>query len=197
MKKLAKKSLILCLLIFSLQSNYAQTKVPPPKPKRNLLKMNLLSPFANSFSLAYERVWTANMSWQITGFVAGESDLGLNNAWGITPELRFYLSDREQSISGFFVAPYLRYMYGDLNIDAREKTTGVSLRGITKVNFLGTGVTVGRQWIFKNRISLDVWGGPGYHFRWLNGYKNYDINTPYLLYQNFTLRLGCTLGVKF
>jgi hypothetical protein len=166
-----KKNLLFSFIFLSTVSLYAQNdSLRLQNPKRNILKINLLSPILNSFSASYERVINDEKTFNITAFVsqnfAGDNIV----AYGITPEIRFYLSENKKAPAGFFVAPYFTLQtYGGDPI------------------ILGPGVAIGGQWVFKNRVSLDLWGGPAYVFT--------NDNSEFL--GNFWGRFGLSLGFLF
>jgi hypothetical protein len=203
MKKLAKILLIYCLSITYASLSYAQEDPSPyngqPKPeriKRNILKVNLISPVLRSFSMAYENVLNKNTSFQVTMFFIGDNDTDLRNGFGITPEVRLYLSDRKNAPAGFFVAPFLTYQNYKLDYSVFDNSRSTWIRKEQPSSVFGAGVIIGGQWVFKNRVSLDVWGGPGYSF--LNA-PGIDTNNYYgFPYTSGPMgRFGCTLGFLF
>ncbi|CAN5876682.1 hypothetical protein BH24BAC1_BH24BAC1_30410 [soil metagenome] len=90
---------------------------------------------------------------------------------------------------GVYIAPYLRYQSFSL--------TDVTESGKGKYTSMGGGVLIGKQWIFKNRISLDTFVGPGYN----PGSVKVDVGEEDDLdvgsLGGFGIRTGITLGLKF
>jgi hypothetical protein len=164
--------------------------------KRNLIKFSLVSPIINSFSMAYERVLNPNNSFQVTMFYAGNGSLDANGGFGITPEMRLYLSERREAPYGFFVAPFATYQHFSLEDSFFDFGTGASATERGTSNLFGLGVIVGGQWVFKNRVSIDIWGGPGYAFVGLSGFDNNNGN-GYPFANGAMGRFGCTLGFLF
>lgn len=99
--------------------------------KNNIIKTSLLWPFTNSFLVGYERM------------VGAESSIGLEVVLGdfvsIRPEYRYYLSENRVAPSGAFLGPYLHLL---------DDT-------------FGGGLMVGYQRLFKSKISLEAFAGPG------------------------------------
>ncbi len=186
MKKI-KVLFVLCVAIFSLSSaSFAQNG------KKNIFKVNVISPIVRTGSFFYERAITQKSSVQLgvlyTGYSIEDTKL---RGFGITPEYRFYLSQSKQAPQGFFVAPFLRYENLNLSTDnARNEAT---------LSTFGGGVLIGGQWIFSNIVSLDVFGGPRVNSR------NFKASTSGTTEDDFTLtgfgsfgfRFGVTLGIAF
>src|SRR5882762_7411500 len=125
----------------------------------NAIKINLLSPVARTFNIAYERKVSDNGSFQLGFYYTGakSGDLKLSG-FGITPEYRFYLS-QTPAPNGFYVAPFMRYTSYDLTYNnGTDKASG-------SVTSFGGGLVVGRQWVFKERVTLDMFIGPKYQSR--------------------------------
>jgi len=194
MIKATKIILLFAIIIFLNTFSFAQeiTKTERADPK-NIIKFNLLSPLVSSFNLAYERVINSGTSFQASTFLLSRNsdNTDLIKAFGLFSELRFYLSEHKVAPAGFFVAPYLGYynfQYNNYNFNANTGTNSFIKQ---TQNLLSLGVIVGGQWIFKKRVSLDIWGGPAYAIQ-LNGTQARDG-----FQGNFIGRLGCTLGFGF
>ncbi|WP_448518241.1 DUF3575 domain-containing protein [Rhodoflexus sp.] len=181
----------LCLLLagLSLQAVAQSESDTPPK---NLIKVNLLSPVVRTGSFFYERVLNDKSSLQLGFYYTGSSVFGTQfRGIGITPEYRFYLSESKVTPAGFYVAPFARYQ----NLRLTDKdVSDLSAR----YSSIGGGVSVGNQWLFKNQVSLDVFGGPSFNatsFRGNNGATEDDFFLTNLGY--FSFRFGITLGFAF
>lgn len=179
---------VLVLLTLGTFNTQAQTS------KKNLFKVNILSPLVRTASVFYEREIGENTSAQIgfayTGASIGDTKL---RGYGITPEFRFYLSDKGTP-EGFFIAPFTRYRSFDLINDATE-IGGVE----SKANWtsIGGGLLVGGQWIFKDIISLDIWGGPSYGTNNINVESGAEDDFDVARISGFGFRSGVTLGIAF
>lgn len=164
----------------------------------NVLKVNILSPIVKTGSFFYERKLTDNSSFQLgllfTNFKVSDEDR--ITGFAITPEYRFYLSERTTALQGFYVGPFLRYQ----NLTIKTDNTyygGTSSE--TSLNTFGGGVVVGRHWIFKERFSLDAFLGPSYNAGNIededssSGTVSYDPGP----FDGFGLRAGVTFGIAF
>lgn len=183
--------LMLCLLLagFSMKAAAQNEGEAPPK---NLIKVNLLSPVVRTGSFFYERVLNEKSSLQLGFFYTGTSFSGTQfRGIGLTPEYRFYLSESKQAPAGFFVAPFARYQNLKLSDkdDANISATYSSFGG---------GVCVGNQWLFKNQVSLELFGGPSFNatsFKGNNGATRDNFFLGNLGY--FSFRFGIALGFAF
>jgi hypothetical protein len=196
-----KKYLILTLVIFLVQNVWAQES-EPPSYKANYLKLNLLSPIFNSLHAAYERVLSNDKSLQIGLLYQSKVDAfdaNLTGGFGLDADLRFYLSNKKPAPYGFFVAPGLSYRYyrydGIYFFDIDNPPTDEK----GNINRISLGLVVGGQWIFKNKVTLDVWGGPGYAFGSNSNDRVRDLELSFPLNVNggFNFRGGATLGFAF
>jgi hypothetical protein len=160
--------------------------------KKNLIKVNLLSPIVRTGSFFYERVINEKSSAQLGFFYTGWSSSGTQiRGYGITPEYRFYVSNKKQSPQGFFVAPFLRHQSLNLSLDSgAEKAT---------LSSFGGGLMIGGQWLFSDVISLDVFGGPNYNARSFKATTNGTTEEDFTLtgFGNFGFRFGVSIGFAF
>jgi hypothetical protein len=150
-------------LVTGAQSLMAQT---------TLLKWNYLSPIVNTLNLAVETTHSEESSTQIRVFYLGYDGV---RGFGINPEFRYYLSE-SPAPNGTFVAPYVRYM---------RFSDGPDIVNIGEVGFV-----LGRQRVYKEKISLEAYLGPGYGF----GSSTNDFNLEGPVEGGFTIRAGLTIG---
>lgn len=173
------KKLLLVAAIFSGTSVFAQ---------QNVLKLNILSPIVKTINVSYEHVLTTESSFQFGFFYTGYSDNDTKfSGFGLTPEYRFYLSESEAP-AGVYVAPFVRYQKFDLT---EESTTSKGT-----FSAFGGGIVIGRHWIFKERVSLDLFLGPQYvsgNTKVTSGENDFDTE----VFDGFGLRAGLTLGIAF
>ncbi|MBC7923104.1 MAG: DUF3575 domain-containing protein [Ferruginibacter sp.] len=204
----------LLILLVGLSPALAQktTRQPPGRSSReprkivtgpqNLLKINPLSIFTLTGSVAYERVINDRMSAQL-GFFYTPPTVKLFdtrfNGFGFTPEFRYYPLESVAAPRGFYVAPYLRYQRFRLTYDDPDND---QYDGSGVFSAFGGGVLVGGQWTFGDRISVDAFLGPA-----LNGF-NFKADVAQLdnqLEDRIKLpipgavspRFGLTVGVAF
>jgi len=185
-----KKNLFLGIVFFAILSlsnhSFAQSE------KKNIFKVNLLSPLIRTGSFFYERVITPKSSAQLGFYYTGWSLDGTKlRGIGITPEYRFYVSQSKQAPQGFFVAPFLRYQNLELSTDA------TSAKGT--LSTFGGGLAIGGQWIFSNIISLDIFGGPTVNTRSFKSSANGVTEDDFTLtgLGAFGFRFGVTVGIAF
>lgn len=179
-----KNMRLLTVLFFVAAANVAMAQ-----PK-TAIKINLLSPVARTFNIALERAISENGSIQL-GFyytAAKVEDIKLSG-FGITPEYRIYLS-QTPAPNGFYVAPFIRYTSNTLS--AEDTTDEATL------TTFGGGVVVGRQWVFKERVTFDLFIGPKYQSRDLKVKSGTDSGQFELnAFNPFGIRGGITLGIAF
>lgn len=134
----------------------------PDFRRAKILKLNILSPVVETITLAYENVLTPEKSLQVTF-----SLITAEGGFAITPEFRYYISET-LAPQGVYLAPFLRYyQLGDGGI-------------------LGGGLVLGKQAIFKNKITIDGFFGP-------------SVNTLDVIDENeviFGIRAGVTIGIN-
>ena len=158
------------------------------KAQENVFKINIFSPIVKTFNVSYERKLSATSSFQLgafyTGYSAGETKF---SGFGLTPEYRFYLSESEAP-AGVYVAPFVRYQNFKLTEDISDSEGTLSM--------FGGGLVIGKQWIFKEKISLDIFLGPQYttgDVKVTSGSDTFDTD----VFDGFGIRTGLTLGFAF
>lgn len=186
MKKLFALSLVAMMLLLIEVPAKAQDAQP-----QNLFKINLLSPLVRSGSIFYERAVSEDISLLLgffyMGWSPGEAKL---RGFGITPELRYYLSEKYPAPRGAFIAPFIRYQ----NITGTRE----GFEGKGTLSAFGGGLLIGTQTMFKNKISLDAWAGPAYY----SGTQKYTGETDeesieFPGFDGFLVRFGITVGIGF
>jgi hypothetical protein len=176
------------IVVLFLLSAFAIT---PAKAQSNAIKINILSPIFRTINLSYERALSETSSFQLGVFFTGASVGDFKySGFGITPEYRFYLSATEAP-QGVYVAPFLRYQ----GVKIEEETTA------SEADFtaFGGGVVIGKQWIFKERITLDIFLGPSFNSGKVKVKSGDEDEFDNLSggFDGFGLRTGITLGVAF
>lgn len=158
--------------------------------QENTVKVNIFSPIFRTLNLQYERVLSENSSFQLGFFYTGASiEETRFSGFGLTPEYRFYLSD-SPAPAGVYVAPFLRYQNFSLTEDLSSSKGTLST--------FGGGLIIGKQWIFKERIALDIFIGPSYSSGSVSasdGSGDVDFSTG--LFSGFGVRSGLCLGIAF
>ncbi len=170
--------------------------------RANNLKINLLSPFARSFSIFYERAITNDKSAQLGFFYTDIKLSSLNiNGFGLTPEFRFYLANSKenstkQAPEGFYLAPFVRFQRFTISDDEIDAQTGLPSKA--KLTTLGAGLCVGYQFLSQKGITLDLFVGPSYNAGTIKAEVG-DIGTlPFSAgFSGPGLRFGVCLGYAF
>ncbi|MEQ8424466.1 MAG: DUF3575 domain-containing protein [Cyclobacteriaceae bacterium] len=156
---------------------------------QNTLKINILSPIVKTINLQYEKVISTSSSVQLGFFYTGYSTGGTSfSGFGLTPEYRFYLSDTEAP-AGVYVAPFIRYQ----SFNLKEDDISNSEADFTS---FGGGLILGKQWVFKEKVVLDIFLGPAYssgNVKVKSGTDNFDTGA----FDGFGLRTGVCFGLVF
>jgi len=156
------------------------------KAQDNVIKINIFSPIVKTFNIQFEHKLKADQSFQLGFFYTGVSSSNTDfRGFGITPEYRFYLSDTEAP-AGVYIAPFVRYQSYTLT-NGGDKGT---------LSLFGGGVIIGKQWIFKKKIAMDLFIGPSYSsgsVKVTQGNDNFSTG----IFDGFGLRAGLCLGYAF
>lgn len=154
-----------------------------------VIKANILSPVFRTINVSYEQAISENGSLQLGFFYTGyKADVTKFSGFGITPEYRFYLSETAAP-EGVYVAPFVRYQSFNLeDEDTGDKATYSSFGG---------GLVLGKQWIFKEKIALDIFLGPSYSSGKIKVESGSEDEFDVGIFDGFGLRLGINFGFKF
>ncbi|HEY5690448.1 MAG TPA: DUF3575 domain-containing protein [Cyclobacteriaceae bacterium] len=176
---LGKYFLPLLVILFAFGFNEAKAQ--------STLKINIISPIVRTINVQFEKTINTSSSFQLGFFYTGASSGGTTfKGFGITPEYRFYLSDSEAP-EGVYVAPFVRYQ--------NFKLTEDSFNSEGTYTAVGGGLILGKQWIFKEKIVLDIFLGPSYSsgsIEVTSGTDNFDVGA----FDGFGLRTGLCFGIK-
>jgi Protein of unknown function (DUF3575) len=157
--------------------------------QQNVIKINILAPIVKTFNVQYERALNDNSSLQLgffyTGFSSGDTKF---SGFGITPEYRFYLSETAAP-KGVYIAPFLRYQSFTIKDDETNSEGDFSA--------FGGGVIIGKQWIFKEKISLDMFLGPAYYSGKVDVESGDEDDFETGAFDGFGLRAGICFGFRF
>ncbi|MCF8380330.1 MAG: hypothetical protein K9H49_12175 [Bacteroidales bacterium] len=99
--------------------------------KKNQIKTSLFFPLTQNFQISYEGLLNDEMSLNL--------ELTVGEILSVRPSFRYYLSEELIAPNGTFIEPSLHY---------REEDIGFCLM-------------IGHQKLFKSKISLEAFGGPG------------------------------------
>jgi hypothetical protein len=141
-----RRALLAALLAALIQTNLSA--------QNHLVKTNVLGLAMKTGNLSYERKLGVKSSLQLGILYTWSTIWGVEfNGFAITPEFRYFLS-RTDAPDGWYLSAFLRYIDFDLYED--ETNTNGMLQ-----SFSG-GVVAGKQWIFMEWLSLDIFFGPEY-----------------------------------
>lgn len=170
-------------------------------PKR-ALKIGLFSPLAGFTDISYEQMLTPRTSLEFSGTIIG---LGKQNSSrndkgiGITGAYKGYLKPKysmnDQYLSSLMHGWYLKGevtfgMYNGKRISDTNTSGTTTFGGLTAV--------LGKQWIFGDKIALDLYLGAGYGFS--NSKSDIGVNNHYILqtYESgFAAKSGIRIGYLF
>jgi hypothetical protein len=175
--KIMRKPLLLILFtaLFLLNASLGQDSLQIPKSKKNTIRWNMtpLMFSSNNFTLGYERVLKNNKSVSLNAglfllssffkddakFYSIESSKRMG--YTVTADFRFYLQkyNRQAAPAGVYIGPYIsQYSYkfeASLFLNKQGEFNGfVDVDGA--INMSSLGVQLGYQFIFWDRISLDL-----------------------------------------
>lgn len=169
------------------------------RERKNVIKTNVLSTFVGAFHLGYERALTRSVSTQIGLMYYQEPYEGDNviKGFAITSEFRFYV--KEKALEGVYLAFSPRYKYFSIEETVYNGNNGIKdIKSTTELfNF---AFIVGGQKIYKNGISLEIFGGLGSN-RLLKGAdknsKMYSGSSLIASNSPISLRAGFLVGFAF
>jgi hypothetical protein len=158
---------------------------------RNVVKLDLISPFTGGIQLSFERALNERRSFQITSSFVSKGAAGYNTtrAFAIQPEYRFYVSNWVEAPTGVFVGPSLSYM------NAKQSYFG-NLATIS-MNALGAGASIGYQHIIRERISLEGSLLPMYYTAIGSGGGTYGSYFETVKISGLALGLSLNVGIAF
>ncbi len=209
---------ICCLLLWAAMLPTTALRAQTDGP-RNVLKINPLSLMIGVVNLKAEHKLNTRFTGQL-GLHVGAPRLNVNAPQqrvgikyffaGITPELRYYIAFHRVAVpKGLFVGTYCRYIY----VKERYHTQGVSPTNTTIVEgtaqlrrqVVGLGFLVGYQFLFKKRVSLDMYIGPQYSSSFTKREflctnctgTEQEIGRPGLRFDGIEPRAGIGIGYAF
>ena len=169
--------------------------------KRNLLKLNLISPLVKTLNMLFEGVIGEQKSFQIGFFyTSGKSEDESLYGFGITPEYRMYFSEGRDAPSGFFLAPFLRFQTFHSTVNdswTYDEEIEASFIGIRP------GLLIGHQWLFSDKVSFELFFGTTYSIYSIDikSDEGEEDDFPFTDTfgigegNNFGIRAGLTIGI--
>ncbi|CAN5778553.1 hypothetical protein BH24BAC1_BH24BAC1_01560 [soil metagenome] len=197
MKQSLHLRLLLLFFVLGLPCQVVLGQAPDPgnKLRTQVVKVNMLNPLLMGLSGYYERAFAERKSFQLgvfSGWEHSEVKRGdFFRIFSLTPEMRFYLSKQKEALTGFYLAPYLRY---------RRVSYGEGLLGQTfqrKINEVGTGLLVGHQWVRRRGFTMDGFLGAGYYPIFRTHFNHSNVVRQGSTMYPIDIRLGFALGYAF
>lgn len=157
------------------------------RAQSNVVKLNILSLVVKTANVSYERVLSESSSFQLGVAYTGASisDTRLKGLQ-ITPEYRVYLSETNAP-DGVYAAPWIRY--SNLSLESGDSKASLSS--------FGGGAVIGKQWIFKESISLETFLGPGYSLSSIDVEQGSEDSFNIGSFDGFGIRFGVNFGLAF
>ena len=175
-------------------TNESDSIIAPLKPVMNAVKIDVFSWFAGTGVLKYERVFSENVSAQLGFFYAWDfpiydSDVYNATGFAITPEFRYYLSNKNPAPRGFYLAP--NYRYQKLETENLEENSEATV--ITN----SIAINLGYQLVLKDLFLVEAWAGLAYNIRKVEDETVPGAGIGYNDENEFGARIGVSIGLVF
>jgi hypothetical protein len=168
------------VFLISIQNVFCQEDTIVPKIRKNTVRINITNPaiFGNSYILGYERLVSKNQSFSINAgtfslpklksidfdseydIVQTDNSAGFN----ISGDYRFYQRkvNRYDAPRGVYIGPYAAYNHAERSMTMTSSDVDGQFDAGYKLSIATLGVQLGYQFVFWNRLSLDmILMGPG------------------------------------
>ncbi len=171
--------------------------------KKNIIKLA-------TFGINYERVLSSRITAQFnthylfkgqntasSGNGSGQTLTTESSGFGVGAEVRFY---PKSALNGFFVGLSPRYQNYNFRVPNGTTDNGSPADAKANWNAYNVALLLGKQWVFNDIISFEVYGGPAFVGGVLEITKgNRDAFTLFGTGANtgVTLRFGITVGFAF
>lgn len=161
--------------------------------QKTVIKMNLFSPLVKTYNFQLEQVIAEKKSLQLGFFYTGYEVSGTGfSGFGITPEMRFYLSSHGAP-KGWYVAPFLRYQ----NFKLKETISGQEEKAT--LSSFGGGLILGGQAVIGKHFTLESFIGPSFNAGSVK-VDNSNLNDDEFStgpFSGFGIRFGVCIGFGF
>lgn len=161
--------------------------------------MDLVPLIFNAYTIAYEREIKQGQSLQVGlggSFFIREiftrEFIELETYW-ITPEYRFYLTHRGQSLTGLYLAPYLKYSYTTRTLPCSRCAISEKMSG----HLVAPGGVVGGQALLWDRVVINGSVGLGYSAIALFDKSGSAVTLPFTFEQRADPRANLAIGFAF
>jgi hypothetical protein len=200
-----RQALFLIVILSSLSVVYSQHNDPivtnegdsisaPLTPLKNAVKTDVFGWIFGTGVLKYERVFSENLSAQLGFFYAWDfpiydSDDYNATGFAITPEFRYYLSNKNPAPRGIYLAPNFRYQKLDTeNLEENSEATVITN---------SIAINLGYQLVLKDLFLVEAWAGLAYNFRKVEDETVPGAGIGYNDENEFGLRGGISIGLVF
>jgi len=158
--------------------------------KKNIIKVNMLSPFMGTLSFQHEKILNSESSIQnglyyFSGTIFNQQVPARGVCF--TTEYRYYLTG--EAPQGLYLQPFFRiarFWNNDLTFSNSNS------------DFYGTafGLVFGKQFLFYDKFVLDIYGGPLFTKLF---FDNKKVNTKDLppMFNGYWIRAGLSIGYYF
>lgn len=138
-----------------------------------------------SVGLSYERMLKLNQSLQF-GFLYTNYSGGGERAQGpgISQEYRFY-SRKSNRLNGFYIGPFLHFQ--NLNV--------LNNSGSWNINLLRGGAVIGKQWVVKDKLTIDLFVGPSFQKVFMSSHQDGHFNYDTYIKNQPSMRAGISIGI--
>jgi hypothetical protein len=174
-------------------TNEGDSITAPPKPVMNAVKIGTFSWIFGTGVLKYERVFSENISAQLGFFYAWDfpsyEEEYAATGFGITPEIRQYLSKKNPAPRGIYLAP--NYRYQKLETENLEENSEATV--ITN----SIAINLGYQLVLKDLFLIDAWAGPAYNIRNVVEETVPGAGIGYEDENGIGIRIGVSIGLVF
>lgn len=200
---------LLLTCVLCLPAAFSQQKKAVNATRANALKLNLLSPFFSTLQLGYTRKISEETAFHLSfGYMdyTPENYKSLNTkAIFIAPEYRFYIENK--LVEQLFISGFTRYIFMRYTDEENYvKVNSTPVKYTSTYHSLGFGVLFGKEFIIKNRLVMEIFGGPVYSILMSakSDFPNLEANEIRIdnafsqrLIKNYGLRGGFTVGYLF
>lgn len=197
---LTRITLIVCLSVFWLnaQSQVLKNASNQPVTRQTLIKVDLFSPIYDMLNIEVERKLSEESSWTAELLIQRERAPRTSfNKTGGRFFYRYYLNNTPAPVGlyvaggmGVFDVKQTDSVYSFAVGSAGNRVETVNIARATEAAFF---VFLGKQAVFKNRISFDLGVGAGYTFNPINSFTKVSlVFDNYGLYGN--VKIGFLIG---
>lgn len=190
---------------------HAQKSSFPPL-KENTIKVNLLSPIFNTVNVSYQRLLSPERSLQLTFSYMNFNNFQdlftgntTTNIKGMNLVTDYKVNFSGYGLNGFYAGPFARYMNYERTYEAGNNFEQANIQSI------GFGFLLGKQFLFRNTITLDLFAGPAYQVsvqeKFTTNYPSGFGSVRHTTYmgelisgryvKGYSMRGGITLGFAF